>query len=497
LDAAEERGVALHDAIRAAGDRSIKRAVSSATLCRRVAYGSAFAYAVLFVAAGVVHFESFHGVFTDLGSMAQAVWSTAHGHFLESTSLTGRQATRLGGHVDPILALFVPLWWVWSSPLMLVVVQALAVSTGALPVYWLARKHLRSDRAALHFALAYLLYPATQFNALTITSGFHPVSLAIPLILFAIWFLDEERLLPFAVFALLAAATKEEIPLAVGCLGIWFALRPGRRVVGLGIFSLGLAITLVDFLVVIPHFSASGIDPFTARYADLGTTPGGVLHTAIHDPGAFVHAVATGHKLLYVALLLCPFLGLWLRAPLLFLGAVPDLAINLLSSKSDQTVIAGYWTAGIVPFTVAASVLGVARLKRDPDQISLYALIGAASIAIVSPITFGVMRGDVGASLPSNPTRVAKARAVALIPPDVPVVASNQLATYLSARRNVYVFPFALKARWLIVDRHDNTYTDTGGYQRALEKLDGNHHWRLIYSSRGVEVLRRRAPAGR
>jgi uncharacterized membrane protein len=476
----------------------MQRASSSAVLCRRIAYGGTAAYALVFVAAGVVHFESFHGVYTDLGSMAQAVWSTAHGHFLESTSsMTGRQATRLGGHVDPILALFVPLWWVWSSPLMLVVVQALAVSTGALPVYWLGRKHLRSDRAAVHFALAYLLYPATQFNALTITSGFHPVSLAIPLILFAIWFLDEERLLPFAVFALLACATKEEVPLAVGCLGIWFAVRPGRRLVGLGVFCVGLAITLVDFLIVIPHFSPSGIDPFVARYSDVGTTPGGIMRTAIHDPIAFVHAVATGHKLLYVGLLLGPFLGLWLRTPLLFLGAVPDLAINLLSSKSDQTVIVGYWTAGIVPFTVAASVLGAARLRRDPDQISLYALIGAASIAIVSPITLGVMRGDVGASLPSNPTRMAKAHAVALIPPDVPVTASNQLATYLSSRRRVYLYPLVSKADWLIVDRNDNTYADTAGYERALRKLDWSNDWRLVYSARGVEVLRRRAgPTG-
>ena len=59
-------------------------------------------------------------------------------------------------------------------------------------MYWLARKHLRSERAAGHFAFAYLLFPATQFNALTITSGFHAVSMAVPLILFAI---------PFVVFA--------------------------------------------------------------------------------------------------------------------------------------------------------------------------------------------------------------------------------------------------------------------------------------------------------
>src|SRR5262249_55087866 len=197
---------------------------------------------------------------------------------------TGIEMSRLGAHVDPSLALFSPLWLVWSSPLMLLVVQAAAVASGALPVYWLARKHLQSERAAAHFAFAYLLFPATQFNAFTYAAGMHSVSFAIPFILFAIWFLDEGRLVPFAVFALLASSTKEEIPLAVGCLGIWYAVRTGRRLVGYSIFGLGLAATLVNFLIVIPHFSFTGSNPFTGRYSQVGGTPRGMVHTLFSDP---------------------------------------------------------------------------------------------------------------------------------------------------------------------------------------------------------------------
>ena len=58
-----------------------------------------------------------------------------------------------------------------------------------------------------------------------------------------------------------------------------------------------------------------GINPFAGRYGDVGSTPTGILHKALTDPGALVHAVATWHKLLYVALLLVPFLGLCLLEP--------------------------------------------------------------------------------------------------------------------------------------------------------------------------------------
>src|SRR5207245_337596 len=98
----------------------------------------------------------------DLGNMVQAVWSTAHGHPLRMTDLHGDQISRLAAHVDPILVLFAPLWWLWPSPQLLLVVQALVVAFGAVPVFLLARKHLGSARAGLGFAIAYLLYPALR-----------------------------------------------------------------------------------------------------------------------------------------------------------------------------------------------------------------------------------------------------------------------------------------------------------------------------------------------
>ena len=183
------------------------------------------AYAAGFAALSVLRHTAFVTGRFDLGNMVQAVWSTAHGDPLQMTDLNGDQISRLAAHVDPILILFAPLWWIWPSPNMLLVVQAVALALGALPVFWLARKHLRSGRAGVGFALAYLLYPATGWLAL---NEFHPVALATPLLLFAFWYLDEDRLLPFAAFALAACACKEEIPLVVAGFGIWYALTRKR-----------------------------------------------------------------------------------------------------------------------------------------------------------------------------------------------------------------------------------------------------------------------------
>jgi uncharacterized membrane protein len=478
-----------NETIMAAGDSA---AVSLEALrTRRVVYGASGVYALLFAAGAVVVYLAFKEQRLDLGDMVQAVWSTAHGHFLEVTTPQGREVVRLGIHADPFLALFAPLWWVWPSPLLLLVVQALAVASGVLPVYWLARKHLENERAAAHFAFIYLLFPATQYNALTDMTGPHPVSFAVPLILYAIWFLYNDRLLPFAVFALLAASTKEEIPIAVGCLGVWYAVRKAKPLAGATILMLGTAATLVDVLVVIPHYSPTGQSPFAGRYTAIGGTPGGIAHKLVSDPLAFVHAVASWHKLVFVLLLLVPFLGLWALEPLLVLCALPVLAIDLFSSEPLQTQIQGHYTAGILPFILAASILGTARLRRDPARVSFYALAGAAMLMVLSPLI--PAGGDLAAARSSDPTHVAKSHALKLIPDHAPVAASQAIAGYLSARHYISIFPTTRGARWIVVDANDTSYGgDEARFRRAFRMYEHDPRWRVAYMARGVAVLERR-----
>jgi uncharacterized membrane protein len=458
---------------------------------RRVVYGATAAYALLFAAAAAVVYLSFHEQRLDLGDMVQAVWSTAHGHFLQVTTPSGREMSRLGLHADPFLALFAPLWWIWPSPLLLLVVQAVAVASGALPVYWLAREHLGSERAGAHFAFIYLLFPATQYNALTDQTGPHPVSFAVPLILYAIWFLYNDRLLAFAVLALLAASTKEEIPIAVGCLGIWYAVRRGRPLAGATIFVLGTVATLVDILVVIPHYSPTGQSPFAGRYRAIGGTPGGIGHKLVSDPLAFVHAVASWHKLVFVLLLLVPFLCLWALEPLLLLCAAPVFAIDLFSSEPLQSQIQGHYTAGILPFVLAASILGTAKLRHDPARVSFYALAGAALLMVLSPLI--PAGSDLAASRPSDPTHIAKSRALELVPAHAPVAASQAIAGYLSARHYISIFPITRGARWIVVDAHDASYGgDVARFRRAARRYELDPHWRAVYMNRGVAVLEKR-----
>ena len=257
----------------------------------------------------------------DLGNMVQAVWSTAHGRPLEVTSgATGEQIVRLGNHVDPILALLAPLWLLAPTPQLLIGVQIVAVASGAFPLFWLGRRRLGSDGAAGCVALAYLVYPWTAWTA---ADAFHPVTLAIPLFLFCIWFLDTDRLVPFAVCAVLAASTGELMALGIAGLGLWYAFAKGqaaRRVCSIA--ALGVAWTCLALLVVVPAFSG-GDSVYYGAYDAVGGSPAGIVRTALTSPTTILSAVTESRDVLYLALLAVPLAGAFLLAPGLAAVSLP------------------------------------------------------------------------------------------------------------------------------------------------------------------------------
>jgi uncharacterized membrane protein len=457
------------------------------------------AYAAGFTSLSVLRHEAFFTGRFDLGNMVQAVWSTAHGHPLRMTNLHGEQISRLAAHVDPILVLFGPLWWIWPSPNLLLVVQAVAVALGALPVFWLARKQLQSARAALGFALAYLLYPATGWLTL---NEFHPVALATPLLLFAVWYLDEDRLLPFALFAIAASACKEEIPLVVAGFGIWYGITRRRWVVSGAIAAAGALWAAIAIGVVIPHYNAGAESDFYGRYSEVGGSAGGILKTLFTDPVRILEAASSSRDLRFLLDLVAPLAALCLLAPLVLIAALPELAINLLSATRTQTSIHFHYTAGLIPPLVVAAVFGAKRVPRRVVPIA--ALVAVA--ALIGNYALGPIPGwrhvpggedfQATAAQVSKHDRIAE-QALKLIPDNAVVSATNTLGAHLSGRRRVLSFPFLHDATWIAADETQPGYADRHAPLPTaiqLAALRRNPDWRLVFEEDGVLVFRRTPP---
>ncbi len=448
----------------------------------------------------------------DLGNMVQAAWSTAHGHLLATTDIGGRQISRLAAHVDPILVLFAPFYWFTDSAVPLLAGQAVVVALGALPAFWLGRRWLGDDRLALAAAGVYLLYPPLMWATLT---EFHPVTLAAPLLMYCIWAAEEGRMGTLAGCAVLAALCKEEVGLALVVLGIWMAVRHRRRLAGAVLAVASLAWVIVAVAVIIPHFNRGRESAFVARYGELGTGTGAVLRGLVTRPWDAVEVAVSHHRITYLLALLLPLLLLPLAAPLLAAAALPELGLNLLSGWWPQYSIEFQYVAVIVPFLVAASLLGLARLRaaarprwlvRATERPGALAavMVGAVLVAgiVLGPLPWwrhlplgsGSRAGEYSAGAHAAVLR----EAVALVPSGASVSAGNYLGAHLSARRRILTFPVVDGADWVLVDRRRPAM----GYlirpkehARAVAALLSGGRYRVVLDRDGVLVLRRKARA--
>ena len=191
------------------------------------------------------------------------------------------------------------------------------------------------------------------------------MTLAAPLLLWCIWAAVAGRYVTLAVLAVLAAMTKEQVGLSLAILGLWMIFSLGRRWAGAILAAGSLAWTAIAVVVIIPHYNTGGGSAFVAdRYGDLGDGAGGVLKTLVTQPvgrGRRGRNRRIGGSTCWRCC--CRSWRSRSFAPLLAAGALPDLVLNLLSSRPEQHHIEYHYSAVIAPFLLAAAIRGLATLE--------------------------------------------------------------------------------------------------------------------------------------
>src|SRR5688572_29120536 len=170
------------------------------------------------------HQQANYGTFGfDMGIYDQGVWLLANG---ETPFITVRGLHLFGHHVNPILFLLVPVYWLGGGAGHLYIVETIALAVGAIPVYLLARRAAQGrEWVGCAAALAYLLHPTIEWINWW---HFHPDALAVSPLLWAWWFAAAGRWRWFTACIALALAAKEDVGLAVAMMGVVLAITAWR-----------------------------------------------------------------------------------------------------------------------------------------------------------------------------------------------------------------------------------------------------------------------------
>jgi uncharacterized membrane protein len=405
--------------------------------------------AVGFSWLSVARHQAFQSHAFDLGNMDQAAWSTIHGQFLRFTDMAvGKQVltTRLAIHVEPLLAVLSIFYFLHDGPETLLVLQAVIVASGAIPAYLLARSVLGGAWLSLVFPLAYLLHPSLQ-NA--VLDDFHAVTMASCFLLWAILFLQRGMMVPYAVAAILAGATKEEVGLLVAGLGVWLMLRR-RWYAGFMSVVGGLGWFLISVLVIIPAANPGGSSPYLGRYGYLGKGVSGVVLAPIRHPGLLARTLVSDSRLAYLSDLFHPvgFVSL-LGLPVVLLS-LPALLINMLSS--DARMYSGFYqySAEVIPYVIAGAIFGIAAIssvavarrvpgaRRFATILCVFVLIAAA----VDNYRYGFTPLAAGYIVPSaGPHQRLEEQMLRRVPVGAPVAAADEIEPHLAHRKWIYLLP--------------------------------------------------------
>lgn len=220
------------------------------------------------------HFGTFD---YDLGMYDQGIWQLAHGRGF----MTVRGMHVLGHHANVGYLLLVPFYWIGiGGPHFLNLVNTVAVVAVALPVFFLAHRHLRSSWAGFWLVAAYLFHFAPQWK---IQETFHAESLAAPFFVGALYFASVRRWRAYALCVAAALVWKEDVALATAILGVAVALMFRQWRIGAITVAASAAWFLFGTFVIIRQFSPDGA-VFDSLFGPLGGSASELVHTSLVHP---------------------------------------------------------------------------------------------------------------------------------------------------------------------------------------------------------------------
>lgn len=434
----------------------------------------------------------------DLGVYFQAMHTTLVNHLLfyyTNDLPAGTHGYLFSSHFSPFLFLLLPPFALVPTPSGLLVIQAVGLALGAVPVHYLTRFYLTSGTWAALFAGLYLLSPLAMGTG---WYDFHPEAFLPVTALTAFYLYERRRFYPFVAAWLLTLSVIETMApflllfAAVALVvALWERSRTPpdrfREELRFTVTALGLAVAWYALAAaVVLSLNTSG-GTFGAAYGQSWSVLGAssildVFPRAITDPGAAAAALMFGGvtKGFYVLVLFgsfvfLPFGGRWKY----LLPALAWVGLAVLSNDYAYFVINDQYVAYTLPFLIPAGLTGLVRLRsanlkwpgfgRRLPTVGLCVVVSLVVISVASSplqsnpaISFNAVPHGLPVVTPHDELLH---QVMALIPAGAGVLTTSRLFPELANRPNAYVSPVSsLFLRGLTFDGVVASYVNRSDY---------------------------------
>jgi uncharacterized membrane protein len=432
----------------------------------------------------------------DLGFFDQLLYLTSQGLPPVSSLLEGVHL--IGDHGALILYPISLLYVIYPDVHWLLAVQAIALTSGAIPVYALSLSNGLSVGYARAVATSYILYPAL-FN-INFYTEFRPETIAVPALLWAIRAIDTERWWQGAIALLVVLSCKETMSLTVVGLGAWWLLQK-QIIWGIGCIVAAISWFFVAATYIIPSFRGGHPMAGTWNYSSIGDSLGEIAIRCLTQPQIFLVRALSGDRLFYYLLLLLPIIiGLHWRKIGAIVPALPMLGLNILSEYPEQRDLIHHYSLPIIPFLFVWLIHSLRYLKRHQQRLwlSRKLLIVWSAIAFLAMAKYGYFWERY---LPLLDNARIVNTAIDLIEPSDRVLTTEFISSHLSHRPVIKL----MEGEWdsarmeqyqidtvLIARQHLGFDPSPEAATAAIDKLTQESEFNLVYQQQDVFLFQTR-----
>jgi uncharacterized membrane protein len=461
---------------------------------------------IFFIAYSLQKHAAFQTAGFDLGVWDQMTWNTLHGRPFWLTHHDDI-VNGLGDHVEFILLLVFPLYGLYKGPETLLVFQTIIVSLGAFPIYWWAKERLGLATAGLVYVLVYLLYPAL---GAAVTFDVHSLTLAVPILTYALWAMFTKRYRLFVVMTILAMSCKEDISLLIFMMGLYVLIVQRNYKVASITMVGSITWFIVAIYVIIPAFRPGGGNEYLYRYIEWGNSTSEIMINVITNPGRVIQVISAGDKFFYWIRLTLPVFFTALLDPLTLILAAPTLLLNTLGNyPAAYQLDLFHHSAPLAPYITMASINGLAGLNNFVEPKLKYVRPGflrklLVIMILLVTISYQVQFGHTPIGRYFNWPIITEhhqnaRKMLYLIPPQAIVAAQNGLAPRLSHRQWIFILPNLayeqMQAEYIAMDMQGNLdlHQSIVRYCDQLHDLLSDPSYGLLTADDGLLLFKRGA----
>lgn len=378
-------------------------------------------FTVLYSILGLLKHRNFLSGY-DLAIIDQAIWKysqlkepimTVHAFY--GTSI-------LADHIEFIYVLVSPLYWIFGSAYLLIILQVISVTLSGLAIFKLSRLKKIKYLVSISILISYLTFYGFQ-NALW--ADVHSLVFAVGFLAWFIYFLEKKNLKFSFIFFILAILCKEDIALLTLMIsGVYFIINKDRF--SLLYVSLSIFYLIYIFFIHYPILTADGY-----RYQN----PNGILS----DINPY-YMIDTSEKQQVILYSLGWFGFIPLLTPFALIPAIGDLAHYFVLGQALVTSAQGFflhYRSSLAVLLVWPLIISIGKYpKLNTKYIAIYILLCAAFFQYYLHLPLSYLSKSWFWEKPQAVNDINTL--IEKIPKNASVVSQNNITPHIAHRDNIY-----------------------------------------------------------